>query len=117
MTVYIAEKPDIARAIAYHIWGTTYQKHNGYFQKDSTIVTWALGHLLELAPPQAYGAQYGSWATFTPIIPKKWILQPNPKSLQQFNTMNKNNPNNNYNNNINTKYNAHNNLTIIPTTN
>ena len=86
-TLYIAEKPDIARAIAYHLWGATYQKHNGYFQNDSTIVTWALGHLLEQAPPQAYGAQYGSWTTFTPIFPNNWILQANPKSLQQFNTI------------------------------
>ena len=86
-TLYIAEKPDIARAIAYHLWGTTYQKHNGYFQKDSIIVTWALGHLLELALPEAYGKQYDSWTTFTPIFPNKWILQPNPKSLQQFNTI------------------------------
>ena len=86
-TLYIAEKPDIARAIAYHLWGATYQKHNGYFQNDSTIVTWALGHLLELAFPEAYGKQYDSWATFTPIFPNKWILQPNPKSLQQFNTI------------------------------
>ena len=86
-TLYIAEKPDIAIAIANHLWGSNYQSQNGYFQKDCTIVTWALGHLLELAPPDAYGPQYGSWDKFTPIFPNKWILQPNPKTIDQFNTI------------------------------
>ncbi len=86
-TLYIAEKPDIARAIAYHLWRSNYQKHNFYFQNGDTLITWALGHLLELAPPNAYGAQYGNWAKFTPIFPANWILQPNPKSLQQFNAI------------------------------
>lgn len=84
-TLYIAEKPDIARAIAYHLWKSNYQKHNGYFQNGDTIITWAVGHLLELAPPNAYGTQYGSWTTFTPIFPANWLLQPNPHTAQQLN--------------------------------
>ncbi len=86
-TLYIAEKPDIARAIAYHLWKSNYQKHNGYFQNGDTLITWAVGHLLELAPPNAYGPQYGSWTNFTPIFPVNWILQPNPETLPQLNTI------------------------------
>ena len=86
-TLYIAEKPDIARTIAYHLWDKNYQKHNGYFKNGDTIITWALGHLLELAPPETYGEQYGSWTAFTPIFPTHWILHPNPETAKQFNTI------------------------------
>lgn len=88
MTIlYIAEKPDIAKAIAYHLWGKKYQRLNGYYQNNNTIVTWALGHLLELAPPDAYGPQYGSWTKFSSIFPSNWVLQPNPETSDQFNTI------------------------------
>ena len=86
-TLYIAEKPDTAKAIAYHLWNKNYERHNGYFQNGSTIVTWAVGHLLEMTEPEAYGLKYGSWDTFTPIFPANWILQPNPNTIQQFNTI------------------------------
>ena len=86
-TLYIAEKPDIAKVIAYHLWDKNYQKHNGYFKNGDTIITWALGHLLELAPPEIYGEQYGSWTAFTPIFPTHWILHPNPETAKQFNTI------------------------------
>ena len=52
-TCIIAEKPSVARDIA-HIVGAT-SKQDGYMEGYGYVVTWAMGHLIALAMPEAYG--------------------------------------------------------------
>ena len=84
MTVYIAEKPDIATAIASYLW-TDYaacrSKH--CYQKDDVIVTWAFGHILMTAMPEAYGKEYADFKKY-PIFPTEWKKLPSPTAKGQF---------------------------------
>lgn len=53
MIAIITEKPSVGQQIARAIGAA--EKHNGYLQGNGYVVTWALGHLLQLAPPETYG--------------------------------------------------------------
>lgn len=72
-TLVLAEKPsvgkDIARVLKCH-------KQNGSFiEGDKYVVTWAMGHLVGLADPEAYGEQYKTWSMETlPMLPPKMKL-------------------------------------------
>ena len=85
MILIIAEKPSVAKSIA-DVLNVT-EKKNGYFQNDSYIVSWCVGHLLGLASPEFYGQQYAdkSWKLDTlPILPSQWKLQLNSSTKAQF---------------------------------
>lgn len=85
MQLYLCEKPSQARDIA-SVLGKG-QKGNGCIRVGSNIiVTWARGHLLELAAPEKYGEQYGKpWRTeVLPIIPSQWKLVVVPDAKGQF---------------------------------
>lgn len=72
MQLYIAEKPDMAKAIAGYIWPDgNYEKNKGYFEKGNIRVTWAFGHILSPANPEAYGEEYKHWKNY-PVMPDKW---------------------------------------------
>ena len=58
-TVVLAEKPSVGRDIAKVL--KCGKKGNGYFEGDKYIVTWALGHLVTHADPEAYDEKYKSW--------------------------------------------------------
>ena len=60
MKLFIAEKPELGRAIAGGLDGTAsyYQTH---IKKGDNIITWAFGHILGLAEPQAYNPKYEKW--------------------------------------------------------
>ena len=86
-TVFIAEKPDIAAAMAGYIWDNHPRKlQTHYIGKssfgDETIVTWAYGHILMQAMPEKYGEQFKKFDTY-PIIPNKWIKEPSPSAKEQ----------------------------------
>ena len=63
-TLYIAEKPDIGRSIAYHLWPQGAKKEKGYITYGDTIVTWAFGHILTFAEPKTYGPEFASWQNY-----------------------------------------------------
>jgi len=72
-TVVLAEKPSVGRDIARVLKCTN--KGNGYLEGNKFIVTWALGHLVTLADPEAYGDRYKSWKIEDlPIIPSEMKL-------------------------------------------
>ena len=82
--LYIAEKPDMAKAIAGYLWPDgKYTKKPGYYEKNGIGVTWAFGHILGLAEPEAYGEEYKYWKNY-PIIPKNFILRPLADKVKQF---------------------------------
>lgn len=60
MKLIIAEKPELARAIAEAIPGTK-NKKDGYIEVEEYCVTWAVGHLLKLYDPQDYDEKYKKW--------------------------------------------------------
>ncbi|MBP2657006.1 MAG: topoisomerase 3 [Firmicutes bacterium] len=73
---YIAEKPDIGKALAAYLWPDgNCHKEKGFIQSGDTTVTWAFGHILGLASPEEYGEEYKAWANY-PVIPKEWKLKP-----------------------------------------
>ncbi len=85
MHLFIAEKPSLARAIADALPGKSI-KQKGYITVGDTIVTWCIGHLLEQAPPDAYGEQYKRWTRDTlPIVPTQWQWQIKAGSKAQLN--------------------------------
>lgn len=83
MRVLLCEKPSQGKDIA-RIVGAT-QRGNGCYTGPNLSVTWGIGHLIETAPPEAYGEQYKRWALEPlPIIPQRWQVEVKPKTAAQF---------------------------------
>ena len=73
MKVVLAEKPSVAQSIA-RIVGAT-QKKDGFYEGGGWQVTYAFGHLIQLAMPESYG--YNSWSKGNlPMLPKEFIMIP-----------------------------------------
>ena len=75
MRLFVAEKPSLARAIA-DVLPHPQQRRNGYFEcGPDDVVAWCAGHILELAPPEAYDPVYKQWRLeHLPIVPREWKL-------------------------------------------
>ena len=73
MKTIIAEKPSVAREIA-RIVGAT-KREEGYFEGGGYAVTWAFGHLVQLAMPDGYGIR-GFVRDNLPVIPETFTLVP-----------------------------------------
>lgn len=87
-TLVLAEKPSVGREIA-RVLGCR-QGGNGYLAGAQYIVTWALGHLVELAQPEAYGDQYKTWSLDTlPMMPEKMELRVIPQTSKQYSVVKK----------------------------
>ena len=83
MELIITEKPSVARAIA-EVVGAT-ERQNGYLQGKGFLVSWCVGHLVELALPEVYDARYAHWRyTDLPIIPEKWQYTVTDETQKQF---------------------------------
>nr|WP_067285895.1 DNA topoisomerase III [Marinobacterium profundum] len=86
MRLYLCEKPSQGKDIG-RVLGAT-QRGNGCFKGPDTVVTWCIGHLIEAAPPEAYGEQYKRWSLEQlPIIPKHWRVEVKAKTAAQFNVV------------------------------
>jgi len=67
----VAEKPSVAASIAAVLEANDHK--DGFFIGNGWIVSWCYGHLVELAPPAAYGDQYKRWdRAVLPILPETW---------------------------------------------
>lgn len=79
----LAEKPSVGRDLARVL--NCNKKGNGYLEGDKYIVTWALGHLVTLADPEAYDEKYKSWRIKDlPMLPKYLKLVVIKQSGKQF---------------------------------
>lgn len=68
MKLIVSEKPSVSRAIS-AILGAT-QKKNGYLEGNGYLVSWCVGHLVELAPAASYDESYAKWRKEDlPILP------------------------------------------------
>lgn len=82
-SLVLAEKPSVARDLARVLGCTNKQKH--YIEGPKYIVTWALGHLVELKMPEDYDKRYKSWKMEDlPIIPDKMGLKIIRQTSAQF---------------------------------
>jgi DNA topoisomerase-3 len=73
-TLVIAEKPSVGRDLARVLPGA-FQKHEGYLETDEHVMTWAVGHLVQLAEPDEYDAKYKKWRMADlPIVPDRFKL-------------------------------------------
>ena len=83
MRVILAEKPSVAQSIA-AVLGAD-QKKNGYLQGENDLVSWCIGHLIELAPPEIYDARYAKWRREDlPIVPSVWESVVSDGTKKQF---------------------------------
>ena len=71
MELVIAEKPSVAQSIA-AVLGAT-QRKDGYLEGNDYLVSWCVGHLVELAQPESYEEAWKKWSYESlPIIPQEW---------------------------------------------
>lgn len=78
----VTEKPSVAQSIAAVISAT--QRKDGYLEGNGYLVSWCIGHLVELAAPSAYGS-YEKWRKEDlPILPDKWQYQISSRTKKQF---------------------------------
>ena len=83
----IAEKPSVAQSIA-GVLGAS-QRNDGYLEGNGYLVSWCIGHLVELAQPTAYG-NYEKWRKEDlPILPEKWQYQVAANTKKQFQILQK----------------------------
>lgn len=89
MRLFLCEKPSQARYIAKFIGAG--QCGDGFLSGPGVIVTWARGHLLEQAEPEAYGEQYGNpWRLdVLPFVPQQWKLEVKKDGRAQFSVINR----------------------------
>lgn len=79
----ITEKPSVARAIA-QVLGAS-EKRDGYMEGNGWLVSWCIGHLVELAPTDAYDPKYSKWNyADLPIVPSEWQYRVLPDTKKQF---------------------------------
>ncbi|MGR6691786.1 DNA topoisomerase 3 (plasmid) [Campylobacter jejuni] len=83
MRLFIAEKPELGKAIAEGLDGN-YKSGEGYIQKGDNIVTWAFGHILKLAKPEEYDEKYKLWKLEDLPLPiKEFKYLPKKESKKQ----------------------------------
>jgi DNA topoisomerase-3 len=73
-TLVLAEKPSVGRDLTRALPGQ-FAKHDGYLESDDHVITWAVGHLVQLAEPDEYDAKYKKWRMADlPIVPDDFKL-------------------------------------------
>ena len=79
----LAEKPSVAQAIA-KVLGAT-KRCDGYLEGNGWLVSWCVGHLVELAEPESYDEKYSRWRyEDLPIFPEKWKYEVSASTRKQF---------------------------------
>lgn len=83
MQLVIAEKPSVAQSIA-HVIGAD-EKKDGYMEGNGYLVSWCIGHLVELAPPDAYFEAWKKWNYESlPMIPERWQTEVKSGTAAQY---------------------------------
>lgn len=83
-SLYIAEKPSVAREFA-NALKISARRSDGYMESAEAVVTWCVGHLVTMSYPEAYDPKYKRWSLATlPFIPKEFKYQIIPGVEKQF---------------------------------
>ena len=85
MKLVLAEKPSVAQSIA-KVLGAA-KREDGYLEGNGYVVSWCVGHLVELAQPEVYDAKYSKWAyADLPIFPMDWQYEVSAGTLTKRHT-------------------------------
>jgi len=89
-TLVIAEKPSVGRDLARVLPGA-FAKHEGFLESGGHIMTWAVGHLVQLAEPDEYDPKYKKWRMADlPIVPGEFrLVVRDERSKKQFGVISK----------------------------
>ena len=88
MKLVLAEKPSVAQSIA-KVLGAN-KCGDGYMEGNGYIVSWCVGHLVELSPPEVYNEAYAKWRlNDLPILPEHWQYQVSASTKKQFGILKK----------------------------
>src|SRR2546423_2525452 len=84
-TLVVAEKPSVGRDIANALPGSFQSaKDKTHIEGDDYVITWAVGHLVGLAEPEAYDPKLKKWRyADLPIVPDKFKLVPNDERAKK----------------------------------
>ena len=86
LRLVIAEKPSVAQTIAAALG--VKGKQDGYIEGGDYLISWCVGHLVQLAEAAAYGEQYKKWSFDSlPILPEEWQYAVDPDKGKQFATL------------------------------
>ena len=82
----ITEKPSVARTISKVLGATT--RRDGYLEGGGYLVSWCVGHLVELAPPGVYDPRFERWdRADLPILPERWQYLVSSSTKKQFDVL------------------------------
>ena len=88
MKLVLAEKSSVAQSIA-KVLGAA-KREDSYLEGNGYVVSWCVGHLVELAQPEAYDAKYSKWAyADLPIFPMNWQYEVSAGTKKQFGILKK----------------------------
>ena len=88
MILVITEKPSVAQSLALVIGAG--KRHEGYLEGNDYLVSWCIGHLVELASPDAYDEKLRKWRyEDLPVLPQEWKYEVSPGTKKQFEVLKK----------------------------
>ena len=88
MKLVLAEKPSVAMSLSKVIGAD--QRGDGYMEGNGYLVSWCVGHLVELSQPEAYDEKYARWKyDDLPILPEHWQYQVSASTKKQFGILKK----------------------------
>ena len=88
MKLVLAEKPSVAMSLSKVIGAN--QRGDGYMEGNGYLVSWCVGHLVELSQPEAYDEKYAKWKyDDLPILPEHWQYQVSASTKKQFGILRK----------------------------
>lgn len=88
LKLVVCEKPSVAQSIS-KVLGAT-KRGDGFLEGGGYIVSWCVGHLVELAQPESYEERYAKWRKEDlPILPHSWKYQVTAATKKQFSILKK----------------------------
>lgn len=88
MQLVITEKPSVAQAVACVIGAD--ERKDGYMEGNGYLVSWCIGHLVELAQPDAYSDAWKKWTYESlPMIPEEWQTEVKSGTAAQYRILKK----------------------------
>ena len=79
----VAEKNSVAQSLARVIGAT--KRCDGYYEGNGYLVTWCVGHLVELSPPERYDERFAKWRLEDlPILPERWLYEVSQATGKQY---------------------------------
>ena len=83
MKLVIAEKPSVAQSLAKVIGAN--KRQEGYLEGNGYLVSWCIGHLVELSAPERYDERYAKWRLEDlPILPEQFLYEVSSETRKQY---------------------------------